>query len=371
MKKKNISQILSLLLFSLFILFACTPDDDYDEGPRFVNAKVFNETRDEVIVTFNQAIYTTSSRGFTIEINDTEVDIIELLDEGSRKLTFVIEKSVQEVDEVTISYSSTVGDAENIDGRRLRSFTKEEVENLIDKLELKIIVASIPPDVKNKIVWLILKTNESSSNWAWAHDDAIANVSLSAEASKTPFDLIVYIPNDNTWRSEDPFTNGYYATLLNQTSDNLQLKVISWQKDTSLAASDMGQLFNIYSGKENTTHDNAFIIATEGKDYTEGSINIGESLWYKFYATYDSTYVISINDSYSNSVFSGTVDAILYDKWELEKFPNQVIRSGANESIKLPKPSGSTDSGEYIWVKIKISERAGTAGNFQLQVIEQ
>lgn len=370
--KSNVLFILGIILINLFVFTSCDVHDERTDetSPRFVSAKVENDARNEVIVTFNKPLYS-SSDGFTITVDGDEVEIVDIEGSGTSRLTFILNNDILYDQVVTIEYNSSEGDAEDEDGRDLRSFSKKEVDIFIEKMDLMVLLPTIPPEMKDETAWLVLRTDEDEDVWAWDHKTANVNESLSAIPTKTPFDLIVYITSDISWRAHMPFSNGYYATMLNLTHDNYQVKVISWISADNILGTNMGQLISINSGLENTTFENAYTLLTNGTDYLESSINYNESLWYKFYAFADTIYTIYINDYYVDEEnFSGGVEAIIMDRYKIEFENIPSVISERPQTFIIDSSNKDPDyEGENIYLKVVITDRGGKPGSYQVQVI--
>ncbi len=370
--KSNVLFILGIILINLFVFISCDVHDERTDetSPRFVSAKVENDARNEIVVTFNKLLYS-SLDGFTITVDGDEADIIDIEGSGTSRLTFILDIDILYDQAVTIEYNSTEGDAEDEDGRDLRSFSKKEVDIFIEKMDLLVLLPTIPPEMKSETVWLVLRTDEDEDVWAWDHKTALINESLSAIPTKTPFDLIVYITSDINWRAHMPFSDGYYATMLNLTHDNYQLKVISWINSNDISGTDMGQLISINSGLENTTFENAYTLLTNGTDYLESYINYNESFWYTFYAFANIEYTVYIYDNYNEEDnYTGIVEAVILDRYRFEFEDTPAVISGYPVSVMIDSTTKETGyQGEDIYLKVQVAKRGGKPGSYQVQII--
>lgn len=362
--RKKITYFPLFLLLIIPLFFSCDPESTSRNTPKFISAEVNNGSKNTVNVTFTERIYTDED-GFTIWVDDTKAEISEVEGSGSRIIDFILKKDIKFGQEVYIEYDASAGNAEDEDGVNLNSFSKKDVANNVDRQTLAVYLPTIPPDMKNdsERVWLVLKTDEDANKWATVHTTARVNESLSVLPTKTPFDLIVYITADDEWRPNMAFGTGYYATVLNLNSDDIQYKVISWQNSDDLKGINMGHLLDIDNNEENYNFENAYVLSTEGNDYLESYISRTDTLWYKFSADLNSSYTVYLYDYYTDSYnYSGSVDGILKDKYQIALSNATVVESGHPITIQ--------GTNEYIYIEVKVAERGGQPGNFQIQVIK-
>ncbi len=363
--KKSIMPI----AIGLFILLSGCYDDHYyhnnnnTDYPELVSAKVTNDAKDQVIATFSKNIIT-DAKGFTIKVENFKVEIIQVAGSGTGTLNFKISSAIHYRQDVTIEYNATEGNAKDDNGLYLKSFSQRNVSNQIIQQNLAINLPTIPPDYKNERVWLIIRTDEPSDNWAYEYKSAGINEQLSAVPTKTPFDLIVFITANPDWRPHMPFDSGYYATMLNQTDENLQMKVVRWDLGDAILGTDMGQLIEVNAGLDNSNYQNAYTLKTDGKDYLEGNINEDGELWYKFYADNSAEYLVSVIDNFTDANdFSGIVEAVLMDRYRI-----------AFENLS-PAISGYpilfNGKGEDVYLDVTVAKRGGQPGTFQIQVVKQ
>lgn len=362
MKKLKLSTTGWFGIFAILLVIIGCDDYHEDNYPRLIRARITNDQHNVVSTTFNKRIYTNSD-GFTIWVEDNIAYIDRTEGSGTSIISFILEEPVEFGDNVFIEYSSAEGNAEDENGYRLRTFRKTEVINSIEENDLSVVLPSIPPDMKEYRVWLVLKTDENSSEWASDYATAQVNTLLTTLPTKTPFDLIVYITDDNEWRPDMAFDSGYYASLVGLQDDYIQYEVVSWVRSNSLLNTNMGHIINLNAGEANNTFDNAYLLAVDGNDYLEGDIENSSYLWYKFYGELGYNYTISLYDNITNSYdYSGVVEAVLMDRYEIEFEDVQPVLSGY--------PVNLSGNDEYVYIKVRTSVRGGKEGNFQIQVIK-
>ncbi len=364
MKKRNKTRFpIAIIAITaiIFILAASCTENKHEDSLRLVTAKVTNDNKNEVVATFNKDIYTRKD-GFTIWIEDEVVSITGIEGSGTNSITFQLSKNVEFSENVYIEYDASIGLAEDVDGKNLRSFSKTEVRNYIEKFDLSVLLPSIPPEVKGERVWFILKTDENPSNWASDYATANSNEILSAKPGKTPFDLIVHITKNPDWRPNMAFDSGYYATILGSSNEYIQYKVVSWVKENGLTSTDMGHIVDISTDEMNYSYEKAFSLAIDGKDYVEGNISGSTTHWYKFYGVLNQTYTIYLEDYWTNNNYSGKVEAVIMDVYRIPYEDLEPILSGHPQTI--------TGNDENIYIEVQVSERGGITGSYHIQVIE-
>lgn len=363
--KKNIL----IVIVIIFTVFACTDDpiNKDHSSPVYSSAYVDTETGDKIIATFNESIHT-SAVGFIIKVNEVMQSIIDIEGSGSRYITFFLESSVSYDDDVTIEYDASLGNATNDADILLASFNPKTVINEIEATDFSVLLPNIPVAAKDDTVWLIIKTTNSSSTWPWDHKTAVVNMRLSAEPLTTPFDIIIYAPEDGDWLPSRPFGEGHYATLLSQTNMYQELKVVTWVKASTLSGTNMGYINLESTPVENIDINNAFQLQVDGMDYVEGDIVSSDyTLWYYFTADVQKEYKISINDNYNDSEnFNGIVRGILFNSYLFEYSNLQAIRATYPLTI-----SGVNTDEDVIFIRLDKSDLGGNLGTFQIIVEEQ
>jgi len=360
-KTNNLFPVIAFITAAVITLLAnsCV-DDPKDENPRFVSARIDNENKSEILAVFSKDIYTDAD-GFSIYIEEVLIQITGVEGSGTNEITFTIAQAAEYNQDVYIEYDASIGNAEDMDGNNLRSFNKTEVRNYIEKMDLSVLLPSIPPDVKDERVWFILKTDENALNWATNYATAIENQLLSAEPTKTPFDLIVYITTNTNWRPNNAdFDSGYYATIIGSSDEYLQYKVVSWVKEKGLSNSNMGHLIDVSAGDDNYSFDKAYTLATDGKDYTEGKI-ISYTHWYTFFGELNHDYTITLEDNWTDTYYDGKVEAVVMDVYRIPFEEIEPVLSGHPQVI--------TGNDENIYIEVQESERGGNSGSYHIQVI--
>lgn len=355
-----------IVVLTTFIILPSCSDDVYDPGesaPEFVSANVDNTVKSQINVRFSIAINTTAA-GFTIMVDEIEASITEVTGSGSSYISFSINTEVQYNQSVTIAYSATQGNAASTSGMRLSSFTPKQVSNYIEETYFTVLIPNLPPEAKDDTIWLVIKTAEASTSWEWDYKPAAINISLTALPETTPFDVIIYAPEDGSWRPHKDFTNGYYATLLNQTNIYQELKVVSWLKSASLSGTDMGNINSLYTTDENKDIENALLIRTDGMDYVEGNVTLSNKLWYKFVTTAGINYEVIIKDNYAYSDhFTGVAKGTLCDNYGIPLANIPTIIGSHSTTF--------SGNGEVIYIRVEVSDLGGEPGNFQILVEEE
>ncbi len=369
MKISGIKNKVFIAVLLLIFIYACTDDpiDQDNSAPVFVSAYVDTDTKSKVLATFNENIHTTSL-GFIIKVNEVIQTIIEIDGSGSRYITFEFEFTISYGDDVTIEYDATIGNATNDADIRLSSFNPKTVLNAIEATDFSVLLPNIPVEAKDDTIWLVIRTTGSSSTWPWDHKTAAINMRLSAEPLTTPFDIIIYAPENGDWLPTRDFGEGHYATLLNQTNKYQELKVVTWVKASTISGTNMGYINEESAAVENIDIDNAYQLQVDGMDYVEGDIISSEyELWYYFPADLEKVYKISINDKGNDPEnFTGLVRGILFNSYLFEYPDLQTIRSEYPLTI-----TGINTDEDVIYIRIDKSDWNTFLGTFQIIVEEQ
>ncbi|MDY6969144.1 MAG: hypothetical protein SVR08_10905 [Spirochaetota bacterium] len=126
--------VLLAVIFAIQIVGCNETDDDPEvsPSPEFVSAIVENEMPYDVVATFTKEVILTDSAGFNIQVNSVSATINSVSGDGTDTLTFRLDMDVIFDDDVTISYDSSMGNAEDTSSNPLMSFGPVNVTNNVD-----------------------------------------------------------------------------------------------------------------------------------------------------------------------------------------------------------------------------------------------
>ncbi len=88
---------------------------------QFISAEINPENYSEIIAEFSSEIIV--NQGFSILINNSEIEIENIVGEGTKTLTFSINSSIANQQEIVLNYNANTGDAHNTEGALLQTFS--------------------------------------------------------------------------------------------------------------------------------------------------------------------------------------------------------------------------------------------------------